>query len=131
MGYASWLGHALVDRERYVQAEWTHHRERCRQTEIPADQPFAIKPQLACQMLARAFAAGLRAKWVTGDSVDGTNRRLRLWLEARPQAYVLAVSGKGYVWRGPQQRQVNTLLASLPAEGWRRLSAGDRAKGLR
>ena len=52
-------------------------------------------------------------------------------MEARPQAYVLAVSGKEYVWLGPQQRQVKTLLASLPAEGWRRLSAGDGAKGRR
>ena len=131
MGYASRLGHALVDRELYVPAEWAHNRERCRQAGIPGDQPFATKPQLACQMLARAFAAGLPAKWVTGDSVYGDDRRLRLWLEAQPQAYVLAVSSKEYVWLGPQQRQVKTLLASLPAEGWRRLSAGDGAKGRR
>ncbi len=47
------------------------------------------------------------------------------------QPYVLAVSGKEYVWLGSQQRQVKTLLASLPAEGWTRLSAGDGAKGPR
>ena len=68
---------------------------------------------------------------MTGDSVYGDDRRLRLWLEARPQAYVLAVSGKEYVWLGPQQRQVNPLLARLPAEGWTRLSAGDGATGPR
>jgi SRSO17 transposase len=131
LSYASRLGHALVDRELYVPAEWAHNRERCRQAGIPGDQPFATKPQLACQMLARAFAAGLPAKWVAGDSVSGGDRRLRLWLEARPQAYVLAVSGKEYVWLGPQQRQVKTLLASLPVAGWTRLSAGDGAKGPR
>jgi SRSO17 transposase len=32
---------------------------------------------------------------------------------------------------GAQQRQVKTLLASLPVEGWTRLSAGDGAKGPR
>jgi hypothetical protein len=32
---------------------------------------------------------------------------------------------------GSQHRQVNTLLASLPVEGWTRLSAGDGAKGPR
>jgi SRSO17 transposase len=53
MGYASRRGHALVDRELYVPAEWAHHRERCRQAGIPGDQPFATKPQLACQLLAR------------------------------------------------------------------------------
>ena len=127
LSYASRLGHALVDRELSVPAEWAHNRERCRQAGIPGDQPFATKPQLACQMLARAFAAGLPTKWVTGDRVYGGDRRLRLWLEARPQSSVLAVSGKEDVWFGPQQRQVKTLLASLPAAGWTRLSAGDDA----
>ena len=35
------------------------------------------------------------------------------------------------MWLGVQQRQVNTLLASWPVEGWTRLSAGDGAKGPR
>src|SRR5206468_1540300 len=51
--------------------------------------------------------------------------------EAQPQAYVLAVSGKEYVWLGRQQRQVKPILAGLPVEGWTRLSAGDGAKGPR
>jgi SRSO17 transposase len=89
------------------------------------------KPKLAQQLLARAFAAGVPAAWVTGDSVDGDDRRLRRWLASCPQAYVLAVSGKEYVWLGWQQRQVKTILAALPAEGWTRLSAGDGAKGPR
>jgi SRSO17 transposase len=131
LSYASPLGHVLLDRELYVPKEWSADGVRCRRAGIPTDRPFATKPQLACQMLARAFAAGVPAKWVTGDSVYGDDRRLRLWLEGRPQAYVLAVSGKEYVWLGPQQRQVKTLLASLPAEGWTRLSAGDGAKGPR
>ena len=71
-----------------------------------------------------AFAAGVPATWVTGDSVYGDNRDLRLWLEAQPQAYDLAVSRKAYVWRDGRQRQVKTLMAALPAEGSTRLSAG-------
>jgi SRSO17 transposase len=131
LSYASALGHALLDRELYVPKEWTDDRARCRQAGIPDERGFATKPQLACQMLARAFAAGLPAKWVTGDSVYGDDRRLRMWLEARPQAYVLAVSGKEYVWLGWRQRQVKTILATLPEDGWNRLSAGDGAKGPR
>ena len=76
----------------------------------------------------RAFAAGMPAKWVTGDSVYGDDRRLRMWLEAQPQAYVLAVSGQEYVWLDGRQRQVKTILAALPEDGWTRLSAGDGAK---
>jgi SRSO17 transposase len=131
LSYASALGHALLDRELYVPKEWTDDRARCRQAGIPDERGFATKPQLACQMVARAFAAGLPAKWVTGDSVYGDDRRLRMWLEARPQAYVLAVSGKEYVWLGWRQRQVKTILATLPEDGWNRLSAGDGAKGPR
>lgn len=131
LGYASRLGHALLDRELYVPQEWTEDPERCQQAGIPADRRFATKPQLARQMLARAFAAGTSAQWITGDSVYGDDRRLRAWLEAQPQAYVLAVSGKEYVWLGWQQRRVNTILAALPADGWTRLSAGDGAKGPR
>jgi SRSO17 transposase len=71
------------------------------------------------------------ARWVTGGSVYGHDRRLRLWLEAQPQAYVLAVSGQEYVWLDGRQRQVKPILAALPEEGWLRLRAGDGRKGPR
>jgi SRSO17 transposase len=82
-------------------------------------------------MLKRAFDAGVPAAWVTGDSVYGDNRSLRLWLAANHRAHVMAVSGKAYVWRAGRQHQVTTLLAALGAEGWGRLSAGDGSKGPR
>jgi SRSO17 transposase len=131
LAYASQHGHTLLDRELYVPEAWTNDRERCQQAGIPDERRFATKPQLAQQMLARAFAAGVPATWVTGDSVYGNDRRLRLWLEGLPQAYVLAVSGKEYVWLDGRQRRVNALLASLPADGWTQLSAGDGSKGPR
>ena len=131
LGYASRLGQALLDRELYLPKEWTDDPARCQQAGIPADRRFATKPQLAQHMLQRALAAGVPGRWVTGDSVYGNDRRLRLWLEAQPWAYVLAVSGQEYVWLGWQQRQVKTLLAALPEDSWTRLSAGDGAKGPR
>jgi SRSO17 transposase len=131
LSYASPLGHALLDRELYLPKAWTDDGARCRQAGIPADRSFATKPQLAQQMLHRAFRAGVPAKWVTGDSVYGADRRLRQGLEAQPQAYVLAVSGQEYVWLEGRQRQVKRLLAILPEDGWTRLSAGDGAKGPR
>jgi SRSO17 transposase len=94
VAYASRLGHALLDRERYLPEEGTNARERCRSAGIPDDRDFATKPQLAQQMLARAFAAEMPAQWVTGDRVYGHARQLWMWLEGRPQAYVLAVSGQ-------------------------------------
>jgi SRSO17 transposase len=131
VGDASRLGHALLDRELYWPKDWADDPARCRQAGIPVERRLATKPQLAQQMLQRAGAAGVPARGVTGDSVYGDDRRLRRWLEGQPQAYVLAVSGQEYVWRGWRQRRVNTLLAGLPSDGWTRLSAGEGAKGPR
>jgi SRSO17 transposase len=131
VAYASGHGQVLLDRELYLPKEWTKEPARCRQAGIPEGRPFATKPQLARQMLARAFAAGIPVRWVTGDSVYGDDRRLRMWLESCPQAYVLAVSGKEYAWLDWQQRQVKTILAALSEEGWTRLSAGNGSKGPR
>jgi SRSO17 transposase len=131
LAYASAWGHVLLDRELYVPKEWTQDRERCTRAGIPQERPFATKPELARRMLERAFQAGVPTTWVTGDSVYGDDRRLRMWLEAQERAYVLAVSGKEYVWLSWQQRQVKTVLATLPADGWARHSAGAGAKGPR
>lgn len=131
LAYVGAGGHTLIDRELYLPQEWTNDPARCQQAGVPADRGFATKPALARQMLERAFAAGVPAAWVTGDSVYGDNRRLRLWLEDQQRAYVLAVSGKEYVWTGMRQRRISDLLAGLPADGWTRLSAGDGAKGPR
>ena len=128
LGYASRLGHALLDRELYLPKTWTDDPSRRRQAGIPADRRFAIKPQLAQQMLQQALAAGVPAKWVTNDSVYGDDRRLRAWLEAQPLAYVLAISGKASVRLGGQPRQVHTLVAALPEEGRSRLCAGDETQ---
>ena len=131
LAYASSQGHALLDGALYVPQAWTNDRERCERAGIPEKHPFATKPQLARQMLQRAFEAGVPAAWVTGDSVYGDDRRLRVWLEEQDHAYVMAVSGKEYVWRTGRQHQVKSVLAALGTEGWERLSAGDGTKGPR
>jgi SRSO17 transposase len=131
LAYASLHGHSLIDRELYLPQEWIDDRERCRRASIPDEREFATKPELARQMLQRAFEAGVMLAWVTGDSVYGDDRALRLWLEEREQAYVLAVSGKESVWLKDQQQQIKTILADLPPQGWERLSAGAGSKGPR
>ena len=93
-------GHALLDRELYVPKAWTNDPQRCTRVGLPAHRPFATKPHLARQMLERAFAARVPAAWVTGESIYGDDRRLRVWLESQERAYVLAVSSKAYVWIG-------------------------------
>jgi len=136
LAYASAKGVAFLDRALYLPEEWTCDSARRREAGIPEAVGFATKPRLAQAMVERARAAGAPAQWVTADSVYGDDRRLRRWLEAHEQAYVLAVSGKEYVhvaatWT---QRRVSTLLAEVaqqPADAWQRLSAGAGAKGPR
>jgi SRSO17 transposase len=131
LAYASRNGHALLDCALYLPQAWTSDNERCERAGVPEKQPFATKPQLARQLLQRAFDARVPAAWVTGDSVYGDDRRLRVWLEEHERAHVLAVSGKEYVWLGRQPQQVKTILPTLGSEGWCRLSAGAGAKGPR
>ncbi len=130
--YAGARGHTFLDRALYLPASWTDDRARCRAAGIPDDVAFATKPAQAQAMLERALGAGVPAAWVTADSVYGEVKYLRVWLEARPIGYVLAVSGKDTVvgpdWR---QRRIGTYLADPPAAGWARVSAGAGAKGPR
>jgi SRSO17 transposase len=131
LAYASAHGQTLLDRELYLPKEWTEDRERCRRAGIPDERAFATKPALAQQMLERTFEAGVVLGWVSGDSVYGDDRKLRGWLEGRKQAYVLAVSSNETVWSNHQQRQIATIVAELPTQGWERLSAGVGSKGPR
>lgn len=64
-------GAAFLDRALSVPEEWTSDRVRCREAGIPDEVGFATKGALARQMLVRAFAAGVSAEWVTGDTVYG------------------------------------------------------------
>jgi len=101
--YAGARGHTFLDRALYLPASWTDDRDRCRAAGIPDDVAFATKPALAQAMLERALGAGVPAAWVTADSIYGDVKYLRVWLEARPIGYVLAVSRKDTV-AGPDCR---------------------------
>jgi len=105
-------------------------RVRCREAGIPDAVGFATKGELAQQMLARAFAAGVPANWVVGDTVYGYDE-LRLFLEKQQKNYVLAVPETHMVWVQGQQPPVGLLAALLPQEAWVVLSAGEGSKGQR
>ncbi len=130
LSYASAKGAAFIDRALYLPEEWTQDRVRCREAGIPDEVVFATKGELAQQMLVRAFAAGVPAEWVVGDTVYGYEE-LRLWLEAQQKNYVLAVPETHQVWVHGQPQPVGLLAALLPDEAWVVLSAGEGSKGPR
>jgi SRSO17 transposase len=135
LAYAGGGGHAFLDRALYLPEGWADDAARRAEAGVPADVAFRTKPQLAQAMLARALDAGVPAGWVAGDEVYGGDRRLRVWLEERDVPHVLAVKRSEPLWaatdRGPAQVAAAELVAALPARAWRRLSAGEGAKGPR
>src|SRR5216683_1686368 len=128
--YTSSQGAAFIDRALYLPEEWTADRVCCREAGIPDEVEFATKGELAKLMLARAFAAGVPAEWVVGDTVYGYDE-LRLWLEEQQKNYVLAVPETHQVWVQGQPQPVGLLAALLPDEAWVVLSAGEGSKGPR
>lgn len=140
LAYASNEGVAFVDRELYLPEEWAKDAERRREAGVPEEVEFASKPALAKRMLQRTLDSGVSASWVVADSVYGDARHhIGMFLEQREQPYVLAVSGKAYVWAGFRQHRVGDVLEAQRQgklfyegdEGWRRLSAGSGSKGQR
>ena len=91
LAYASKKGAAFVDRSLYLPREWTEDLERRAEAGVPQKIRFATKGDLAKEMLRRAFEAGMPARWVVADTVYGTARGLRGWLEEQQCCYVLAV----------------------------------------
>lgn len=135
VAYASSKGHTLLDRELYLPKEWAEDIERRKEAGVPDEVEFATKPQIARKMLERALEAEVPCRWVTADEIYGGDRRLRIWLEQQEQAFVLAVTSNEPLWcdigRGPRQERAAAMMASVPADQWQRLSAGDGAKGPR
>jgi len=135
LAYASRQGRTFIDRELYLPKEWCQDPERRQEAGVPEEVAFATKPQLARRMLSRARQAGVPAAWVTGDSVYGGDRRLRMWLEEEEQPFVLEVACDEPLWaateRGPAQVRADQLAQKVAPERWERLSAGLGAKGPR
>jgi SRSO17 transposase len=92
LDYVTSRGHALIDRELYLPADWLQDRQRCREASIPEMVRFRTKPELAVQMLERIWKAQLPISWVVADTVYGGNLDLRSWLEQHQYSYILAVA---------------------------------------
>ena len=130
LAYTSAQGRAFLDRELYLPEEWAADPARRAEAGVPVAVTFATKGQLAQRMLARAFAAGVPAPWVTGDEVYGNSGPLRSWLEAQERAYVLAVSCDHLMWVDGQQQRVAGCFAAMPTGAWHRHVGRRRQSGI-
>ena len=134
LGYASPKGRAGIDRALYLPRPWADDRERREEAGVPEAVAFHTKPWLALDMIERALDAGVPARWVVGDSVYGSDGKLRRALAERDQAYALAVKSteQPTTWPPygpPGQVAVADVAAVLEPDDWQRLSCGDGAQG--
>ncbi len=71
LAYAGPAGCAFIDRALYLPKAWTEDPERRREAGIPAEVPFATKPEIGRQLLERALDGGVPARWVLADEIYG------------------------------------------------------------
>ena len=131
LAYASPRGRAFLDRALYLPKVWTEDAARREAAGVPAEVGFATKGELAQTMLARAFAAGVPAAWVTGDEIYGNDGGLRRWLEGEQRPYVLAVACSHPVWQDGVQVRADAVVAGIASDGWQRIDVGAGSKGPR
>ena len=120
LAYASRNGAAFIDRALSLPHQWTEDRARCAEAGIPEETRFATKIDLAKRMLARAFAAGVPARWVVADAFYGRSHELREWLEEQGRAYALMIpktNAVGYRGRRELAEQVGERLSCDPSLG--------------
>ena len=136
LGYAGPRARAGLDRALYLPKDWAEDPERRAEAGVPEEVAFRTKPQLALEMIERALEAEVPARWVVADEVYGSDGKFRRALEARDQAYVLAVKSneKPTTWppyAPPGQLAASEVAAALEPEAWVRLSCGEGAQGER
>ena len=116
LAYTTPQGTAFIDRELFLPKEWVGDLPRRRETHIPDEVVAATKPELAKTMLQRAFDAGVKAAWVTGDAAY-SGYGVRSWLEEKKQPHVFAVASNFHVWtwdkQGPRQQQAKGIVGEF------------------
>lgn len=130
LSYATSQGRALIDRALYIPRDWFEDKLRCKEAGIPDSIEFKKKPELAQEMLQRAFDNQIKPAWVLGDEVY-SSYKLRAFLESYLQPYVLAVASNCTVTIGFEQHKVSELLKSIEPDEWQTISVGSGSKGQR
>lgn len=130
LAYASSKGRTFIDRALYVPKIWIDDQQRRERARIPEELRFATKPQLAIEMLKRAFASKIPISWVLGDCVYGGDFGFRNFLSGQRQPYVLMVQSNHQVYIGFNGLKVRDLPLQYQLS-WHRKSCGDGSKGQR
>ena len=85
-------GHALIGARQWIPREQIADPVKSLVMGLPLDLGFRTKGQLAIDICTDAYADGLAFDFACGDEVYGSCTQLRVFFEARGQAYVLRVA---------------------------------------
>ena len=128
--YATERGHALIDRDIYVQEDWFADPQRMAKAGFPPGHAFATKPDLAIAQAKRALVAGIRPAWAAGDEVYGRSGALRELFEQRGIGYVFAVPVDFHITTSGQVRmRADAALALVEDAGGTAARAGPGRRG--
>jgi SRSO17 transposase len=132
--YVSRHGHAFIDRSLYLPKAWTDDPARMKAAHVPEETAFATKPALAVAMIERAIAAAVPFAFVAADSVYGVGA-VEGALRRAGKGYVLGIASNHRVTSFGKAKPIagtaESVAQSLAPSDWKRLSAGDGAKGPR
>ena len=127
-------GHALAGARQWIPREQIEDPVTSLVMGLPLDLEFRTKGQLAMDICADCYADGLTFDFICGDEVYGGCTRLREFLEAERQAYVLrAASSFMITLAGGTKLTCAEAVKSLVKDKrrWEVRSAGQGSKGER
>jgi SRSO17 transposase len=126
-------GHALIAARQRIPREHLEDPVKRQVMRLPPDLAFRTKGQLAIDLIGEVLADGIGLDVVCGDEVYGSCTRLREFLEARGQGYVLRVPSAFCLTlaRGVRLTCKDTATRLLADHRWEVRTAGKGSKGER
>jgi SRSO17 transposase len=127
-------GHALAGARQWIPREQIEDPVTSLVMGLPLDLEFRTKGQLAMDICADCYADGLAFDFICGDEVYGSCTRLREYLQAEGQAYVLRVASSFMITLAPGARVTSAEAVKCLVKAnrrWEVRSAGKGSKGER
>src|SRR5215213_3577715 len=118
LAYSSEKGAAFLEGALYLPRAWTGDQLRRAEGGVPAGLVFRNKIELAEEMLQRALAADVPARWVLADSFYGRSHAFRVWLEERGRPYAVMVPKTNAVPLGGRKKKIERLVERLGEEAF-------------
>jgi len=116
--YASDKGAAFIDRALSLPHTWTVDHTRRFETDIPTTTACLSTIEFAKQLLTRAFAAGVPARWIIAALGYGRSHAFRCWLEGQGRADVVMVPSTNAAHVADRRHTVEKVGAQLREEDW-------------